>query len=177
MSRLGRRTLHILPLRPLLLRSLAELPRLPCLGFRADNLSNLKVLLMVAEEVLPMLDLLAHARGSQPTVLLTADLHLAAAQGLQLVGIIDGDEHFLDAAQVGRQVLLEAAGDKGAGGILAREEAVVAARAVDERVGGDIEDGAVDGEVDRKGGIGAVVDGELVGGKEERALLFVWIVG
>jgi hypothetical protein len=46
---------------------------------------------------------------------------------------------------------------------------VAAAGAVGARIGGDVKDGAVDGEVDWEGGVAAVVEGELGGGEVDWA--------
>ena len=63
-----------------------------------------------------------------------------------------------------REILLETARDEGARGVAAGEEVVVSRGAVNHAVGGDVEDGAVDGEVDGEGAVGAIVEGELGGG-------------
>ena len=60
---------------------------------------------------------------------------------------------------------IEAAGYKGAGGVAAGEEVVGSAWAVEVWGGGDVVDGAVEGEVDGDGGEGAVVEGEFGGGE------------
>ena len=48
---------------------------------------------------------------------------------------------------------------------------VAAAGAVEVSGGGDVVDGAVEGDVDREGGVGAVVGGEFGGGEVELAAL------
>lgn len=161
------------PLRSIPLRSLAQLPlALPrSLWLRTHHLPDLKILLMIPEEVLPMLHLRADLGLGLARLPLAPDLALAAAQLPVLLLVVDGDEHLLDAVQVRGQVLLEAARDEGAGGVAAREEVVAAAGPVHGAVGGDVEDGAVDGEVDGEGGVGAVVEGELLGGEVEGAAL------
>ena len=72
-----------------------------------------------------------------------------------------------------RLVLLETTRDESARGILPCEEIVVSTRSVHKRVRGDIEHGAIDGEVDREGRVGPVVEGELLGREAQRSLLFV----
>jgi hypothetical protein len=67
----------------------------------------------------------------------------------------------LGAAQVGRRVFSEAAGDESARRVLAREHVVAAAGPVDVAAGGDVVDGAVQGHVDGFVGVGAVVGEEL----------------
>ena len=74
-----------------------------------------------------------------------------------------------------REVFLETARDEGARGVAAGEEVVVSRGTVHHAVGGDVEDGAVDGEVDGEGGVGAVVKGELGGVKMDGAFLYVAI--
>lgn len=162
-----------LPLRPIPLRSLTQLP-LPLsssLLRHTYDLPNLKILLVIPEEILPMLHLRAHHRLRLPRLPLTPDLPLPAAQLRVLFLVIDGDIHLLDTVQIRGKVLLETARDESARGVAAGEEVVAPARAVHHGVGGDVEDGAVDGEVDGEGGVGAVVEGELVGGEVERAAL------
>lgn len=70
--------------------------------------------------------------------------------------VVDGQEHGLDAAQVGRAILLEAACDVGAGCVDAGKDVVGAAGTIDAATVGDVEDCAVDGQVERFLGIGAV---------------------
>lgn len=130
---------------------------------------------MIAEEILPMRDLLPDTLPRKPQILLALGDLLRAQRGtapLLLLDIINRHKHLLHTPHVGGEVFLETARHEGAGGIAAGEEVVVAAGAVDEWVGGDVEDGAVDGEVDGEGRVGAVVGGELVGGEEEGALLY-----
>lgn len=70
-----------------------------------------------------------------------------------------------------RLVLLETARDERARGILPREEIVVSARSVHERVRRDVEHRAIDGEVDWESRVGAVVEGELRGRETQGSLL------
>ena len=157
--------LQIPPQRPLLPSRLTQHPLLLILALTlailVDNLPNSKVLLTVPEEPLPMRHLLMHPRPRQPAVLLAAHLLLPGGHLRIIPLIINRDEHLLDAVQIRRQVLLEAARDEGARGVAAGEEVVIAAGAVHHSVCRDVEDGAVDGEVDREGGVRAVVEGEL----------------
>ncbi len=80
---------------------------------------------------------------------------------LRRVRRVDRNKHLLNAAQVGRQVLLEAAGHEGARGVAASKEVVRAAGAVEVAAGGDVVDAAVQADVDWFGGVGAVEGGEL----------------
>lgn len=128
---------------------------------------------MVGKEPHPMGHGLMNPLPGDPNVLLPPHLPLPATQPLLLLGIINWDKHLLDAAHIRREILLEAPGHEGARGISPREEVVVAAGAVDERVRGHVVDGAVDGEVDGEGWVGAVVEGEFGGGKNEGTLLGV----
>lgn len=155
-------THHLPLLRPLLPRRLTELPLLLGQIFQADHLSHRKVLLVVTEEILPVSHLLPHLAQRHPPILLPPNLPLPTAQLLVFLLILKGDEHLLHTRKVMREVLLETARHKRTSCIPAREEVVAAARAVDEPVSGDVEDGAVDGDVDGEGGVGAVVEGELV---------------
>lgn len=65
-----------------------------------------------------------------------------------LIVVFDGDVHEFDAANVRRAILREAASDVGARGIGTGEAVVAAALTVDARVRGDVEDYAVDGDID-----------------------------
>lgn len=94
---------------------------------------------------------------SLPGILLSSKLPLATRQLRVLLGVVDRDIHFLHAIEIRCQVLLEAARNKGPCGVATGEEVVAAAGSVDDRVGGDIEDCTIDGEVDRQGGISAIV--------------------
>ena len=153
-----------LPLRPLLHRSPTKLPLHPRHLIQPNNLPNLKILLMIPKEPLPMLHLLPNLPPSHPNILLAPNLPLPTTQRLNLLLIVNGDKHLLGAGEVVREVFLETARDEGARGVAAGEEVVVARGTVHHAVGGDVEDGAVDGEVDGEGGVGAVVEGELGGG-------------
>lgn len=154
----------LLPLRPLLHRSPTKLPLHPRHLIQPNNLPNLKILLMIPKEPLPMLHLLPNLPPSHPNILLAPNLPLPTTQRLNLLLIVNGDKHLLGAGEVVREVFLETARDEGARGVAAGEEVVVARGTVHHAVGGDVEDGAVDGEVDGEGGVGAVVEGELGGG-------------
>ena len=154
----------LLPLRPLLHRSPTKLPLHPRHLIQPNNLPNLKILLMIPKEPLPMLHLLPNLPPSHPNILLAPNLPLPTTQRLNLLLIVNGDKHLLGAGEVVREVFLETARDEGARGVAAGEEVVVARGTVHHAVGGDVEDGAVDGEVDGEGAVGAIVEGELGGG-------------
>lgn len=153
-----------LPLRPLLHRSPTKFPLHPQHLIQPNNLPNLKILLMIPKEPLPMLHLLLNLSPSHPNILLAPNLPLSTTQRSNLPLVIHRDKHLLDTGEVVREVFLKAARDEGARGVAAGEEIVVPRRTVHHAVGGDVEDGAVDGEVDGEGGVGAVVEGELGGG-------------
>ena len=119
---------------------------------------------MIPKEPLPMLHLLSNLRPSHPNILLAPNLPLPTTQPLNFLLLVHGDEHLLHAGEVVREILLETARDEGARGVAAGEEVVVSRGTVHHAVGGDVEDGAVDGEVDGEGGVSAVVEGELGGG-------------
>ena len=153
-----------LPLWPLLHRSPTKLPLHTRHLLQPNNLPNLKILLMIPKEPLPMLHLLPNLPPSHPNILLAPNLPLPTTQRLNLLLIVNGDKHLLGAGEVVREVFLETARDEGARGVAAGEEVVVSRGAVHHAVGGDVEDGAVDGEVDGEGAVGAIVEGELGGG-------------
>ena len=156
--------LPLRPLRPLLHRSPTKLPLHLRHLIQTNNLPNLKILLMIPKEPLPMLHLFPNLRPSHPNILLAPNLPLPTTQPLNIFLVVHRDKHLLDTGELVREILLETARDKGARGVAAGEEVVVARGAVHHAVGGDVEDGAVDGEVDGEGGVGAVVEGELGGG-------------
>ena len=87
------------------------------------------------------------------------------------LGVVEGQVHLLDAAHVGGAVVGEAARDVGARGVAAGKVVVGASRAVDAAAGGDVVDGAVDGEVDGLGVVGAVVGGEFFESEVEGTFL------
>lgn len=153
-----------LPLRPLLHRSPTKLPLHTRHLLQPNNLPNLKILLMIPKEPLPMLHLLSNLRPSHPNILLAPNLPLPTTQPLNFLLVVHRDKHLLHAGEVVREILLETARDEGARGVAAGEEVVVSRGAVHHAVGGDVEDGAVDGEVDGEGAVGAIVEGELGGG-------------
>ncbi|KAL7357905.1 hypothetical protein ACKS0A_01787 [Histoplasma ohiense] len=119
---------------------------------------------MVGEKLLPMHHLFRHTlhRGI-PLLLAPRLLLLLAHRQLEgvLIVVFDGDVHEFDAANVRCAVLREAASDVSARGVGTGEAVVAAALTVDTRVRGDVEDHAVDGDIDGQGGVGAVVEGEL----------------
>lgn len=123
---------------------------------------------MIAEEPFPPINRLFHTRPGKTDLPLPSDLPLRI-RDLLILHILHGDESFFGADQIRCDIFLETARHKGAGGIMSCEEIVASAASVDGRVGGDVEDGAVHGEIDWEGGIGAIVESELGGGKIDGA--------
>lgn len=111
---------------------------------------------MIPKKALPPVHNLLDLRTSQSKFSLTTNLPLGRRKTL-ILHIIQRYEHFLDADQIRRQIFLETTRDKRARCIPSCEEVVASTWSVDGSVGGDVEDGAVDSEVDREGGIGAIV--------------------
>lgn len=126
-----------------------------------NNLPNLKILLIISEEAFPVLYCSPDLPLSRPNIPFAPDLPLPGAQSLHIILLVDGDKHLLDAGQIMREILLETPRYERAGGITAGEKVVIASRTVHHAVGGDVEDGAIDGEVDGEGSVSAVVEGEL----------------
>lgn len=122
-----------------------------------------------------MLHLLPNLPSSHPNILLAPNLSLPTTQPLSFLLVVYRDKHLLDTGEVVREIFLKTARDEGARGVAAGEEIVVARGTVHHAVGGDVEDGAVDSEVDGEGGVGAVVKGELGGVKMDGAFLYVAI--
>lgn len=116
---------------------------------------------MIPVEVLPVLDMLPHLRLRKPYIPLPPDLLLRLRKLLLLltVFVIDGDKHLLNTGQVRGEIILETPRDERAGGVPPGEETVHAPWAVDARVCRDVEDGAVQGEVDGEIWVGAIVQG------------------
>ena len=79
--------------------------------------------------------------------------------------------HLLHAAQIGHRVGVEAARQERARGIAPGEEVVRAAGSVRRRADADVVNGAIDGEVDGLGRVGAVVGFELVVGEVNGSVL------
>lgn len=157
---LGLRRSHLTPLRPLRLRPFTQLPPSPVwipMLVRTHHPPNLKILLMIPEEPLPPRNRLLHLRPRKPNLPLPA--HLLLRRRDTPIYIVDRHKHFLNAPQVRRKILLKATRHERARRIAPRKEIVAPARAVDCAVGGDVEDGAVDGEVEGERVVGAVVEG------------------
>lgn len=167
--------------RPLrgLLSVLGDLPGLPAfprlltqlpLGllleppFLSFDIADKGVLLAVPKEIHPVLQSFIDLLLGLAPFLLPQYLELGLAPVAVHLRVIKRQVHVLHTAHVGRSVLSEAAGDETAGGINASEDVVRAAGAVDTRAGGDVVDGAVDGEVDGLGWVGTIVEGEVFGG-------------
>jgi hypothetical protein len=155
----------VLRLRPALLRLVTQFPhgsllqpiRLPL------HSASLKVVLpaLAFEHARPAINrsvnlLLRQANNLLPQLL------LLRRDALRIhVRDIHRDVRPLGAAQVGRGVFGEAAGDESARRVLARKDMVAAAGPVDVPAGGDVVDCAVQGHVDGFVGVGAVVGEEL----------------
>lgn len=114
---------------------------------------------MIPEEPLPMRHLLPNTRPRHPNILLAPDLPLPTTQPPNLLSIIDRDKHLLYTREIVREIFLETARHESARRVAAGEEVVVPPGAVHHAVCRDVEDGAVHGEVDGEGGVGAVVEG------------------
>lgn len=140
--------------------------------FKLD-VSHLVVLGVIGEEVSPVLQSVVN--------FLRRNNFLFGSEGLQLgpsplrivLLVVDGEVHFFQSTQVGSQVLLEAATDKGARGIAAGKDAVGASGPVHVAALGDVVDGAIDGEIDGFGFVGAIKGLELVEGVVCRARLWL----
>lgn len=118
-----------------------------------------------------MLHLCLDHRLSFPDILLPLKLPLATGQLRVLLGVVDRDVHLLHALEIRSQILLETARNESACGIATGEEVVAAAGSVDDRVCRDIEDRAIDGNVDRQGSISAIVERELLRVQEDGSSL------
>lgn len=165
--------LRNLPLGPPLLRGRAQFA--PGLGRKpaalALDAADVPVLLALAEEVDPVLERLVDL----PLGLLELPgAHLGELGGGEVrvhLRVVEGQEHFLDAAHVGSAVVGEAARHVGARRVDAGKVLVRAARAVGPPVGRDVVDAAVDGQVDGLVLVLAVEAGELLGGQVDGFLL------
>jgi hypothetical protein len=89
----------------------------------------------------------------------------------RLLPRLERDVHLLDAAQVRHAVCVEAAGEKRARGVAAREEVIRAAGAVGQGADADVVDCAVEGKVDGLCGVGAIVGFEFFVGEGNGAVL------
>lgn len=156
----GWKDLILPPSRPLPHGILTKLP-LDGRHFEPNNPPDLEILLMIAKEPLPMPNGLLHGTPSESNVPFALNLPLARAQRLQILLLVNRHEHLLDTSQVMRQIVLETPCHKRTRGIPPRKEIVAAAGAVHHAVCGYVEDRAVHGQVDREGGICAVIQGEL----------------
>lgn len=172
----------ILPHWPPLLRLLAQPPlrRLlqPILVPLDITHTTIRFALVAAKQLVPALQALDNLFARLLELLRMPVLELAGAQLLAVARFlllggalfrcerdlflrVHGHVHLFYAAQIRDRVLGEAAGQKGARGVLSREEVVGAAGAVGGGRDGHVVDGAVEGEVDGLLGVGAVVEGEF----------------
>lgn len=150
-----------LSLGPTLLGLLAQGPQGLVLGPAglALNRADARVLCVAGEEVDPV--------GELVVDLLLGGGALGDLQGLEVgggpepvdLGVVAGQVHLLDAAQVGGAVVGEAARHEAARRVHAREHVVRPAGAVRPPVGRHVVDGPVDCEVDGLLRVGAVVGG------------------
>lgn len=142
-------------LRPILLRTLTQLPLL-LWAFFLDILlwhhfPNRKILLMTRIKLDPMIDLRHHLLPRLLHLPLMPPLLLRRRQRplpVRLLRILDGDIHLLDPTHIPRKIFLETARHKRASSVTADEEVVSAAGAVDSGVRGDVDYCAIEGEVD-----------------------------
>lgn len=135
------------------------------------DISHLLVLGAVGEEINPVLQSVVNLLRRDDLLLGFEDLQLGTSPLRVVLLVVDGEVHFFQTAQIGSQVFLEAASDKGARGITAGKDAVGASGAVHVAALGDVIDGTVDGEIDGFGFVGAIVGLELVEGVVCRASL------
>lgn len=157
------------PPRPPLPRLLTQLPPfpppIPILSLPPHHPPHPKIPppLPAIKQLLPPPYRLLHLPPCHPRLPLPPQLPFLRRD--HLIGVIDRDEHLLHTAQVSSQVGGETSCDEGAGGVAAGEEGVRPAGPVEVWGGGDVVDGAVEGEVDGEVGGGAVVEEELGGGE------------
>lgn len=134
-------------LRPPLLRPLTQLPNLP---LRLPTLLPLHPadhgILPLAKEIHPMLQTRMDLLPSLPPLLFLERLQLPRRVQRIDSRVVEGNEHVLDAAQIGHAVLGETVRHEGARGVGPGEEMVGAARAVVAGARGHVVDRAVDGE-------------------------------
>lgn len=162
-----------LSLRPALLSRRTKLP--PGLLLQPIllplHVAHLVVLFAVSEKVDPVPERIMHLALCPNQLHLLHLLHLGRGPLGVRLRIVQRQEHVLYASHVGRAILSKAACDKSSSGVTACEVVVGASRAVDVAPEGDVEDGAVDGDVDGLGGVFAVVGSELLGGQVDGTLL------
>ncbi len=154
--------LHFAPLRPALLRTITQLWWRPIMCLLHHHFSHLKIFLTIPVEILPLLHFLLHLLPRLPSLFFRSCLSLSTTQHLCFV-IFDGDVYVFSTAQVVSGVFSETPGDESTGCVSASEDVVAATGAIGFSTGRDIEDGAVDDEVDGKGRVCAVVGGEFGG--------------
>lgn len=135
------------------------------------HVAHLVVLFAVSKKVDPVLQRIMHLTLCPNQLHLLHLLHLGSGPLGVRLRVVQRQEHVLHASHVGRAILGKAPCDKGPGGIAACEVVVGASGAVDVAPEGDVEDGAVDGDVDGFGRVFAVVGGELLGGQVDGTLL------
>lgn len=106
-----------------------------------------------------MLHLLPDLCPGMPEILLASNLPLSAGETLlfRIIGVVDRNEHLLNARKVGREILVETSRDKGSSSVFSGKESIHPPGAVDTRVCADVENAAVHGQVDREAPIGAIV--------------------
>jgi hypothetical protein len=154
------RTLTLL--RPILLRLRTQLPPRQLLqpALLPLHLTHLKIILLPAlstKHLLPPLNRTLNLLLRLPHFLLAIALLCSRHTFRARLGDIERYVRPFCAAEIGRAVFGEAAGDEAACCVFAGEDVVAASGAVDAAAGGDVVDGAVEGEVDGSVGVGAVV--------------------
>lgn len=113
---------------------------------------------MIPEKALPSRNSLLNLLSSQSNLPLLSNLPLSR-RNLFILDILHWQKHLFHPDQVGGEIFLEATRHEGARCISPGEEPVAPAWSVHGWVGGDVEDGPVDGEVDGEGSVGPVVEG------------------
>jgi hypothetical protein len=114
----------------------------------ANQLPNFKVFLAIFVKVFPLLNFLPHFLLCLPSLSLCSGLSLSTADDFIIVIHWNVDE--LRTSHVVGGIFEETASHKSACCISTSEDAVAATRTIRTTAGGDIEDGAVDGKIDRK---------------------------
>lgn len=112
---------------------------------------------MVPKKPLPSRNSLLNFFPGQSNLPFTANLPLRRRKAL-ILHILHRQKHLLNPSQIRRQIILKTARYKCARCVSTGEKVVAPAWAVDRSVGGNVEDGAVDGEVDRERGVCTIVE-------------------
>lgn len=115
----------------------------------ANHLPYLEVFVTGSVKIFPLLDFLLHLFPCLPSLPLGPRLSFGAADDLVFI-VVNRNVNQLRTAHVVCGVIKKATSNESACCISASEDAVTTTRAISAAAGGNVVDGAIDSEIDRK---------------------------